>query len=113
VAQLETQVADVQGKVGAAGADSGLVQRLDALTQKVEAIEKKKQPPTETKVKAPSSPKPAVAAGKQVHTVRKGETLSGIGKKYGIGMEELRKLNNLSASQPLHVGQKLVVSPQR
>jgi len=28
-------------------------------------------------------------------------------------MEELRKLNNLSASQPLHVGQKLVVSPQR
>ena len=112
MAQLENQVAEVQGKVGAAGSDPGLVQRLDALTQKVEAIEKKKQPPAETKVKPSSSSKPAVSAKKQVHTVQKGETLGGISKKYGIGMEELRKLNNLSAGQPLRPGQKLVVSPQ-
>jgi LysM repeat protein len=62
---------------------------------------------------APASPKPAASPEKRYHTVQKGETLSGIGAKYGISVEELRKLNNLPANKSVRSGQKLLVSSGR
>ena len=62
---------------------------------------------------APVSPKPAASPEKRYHTVQKGETLSGVGAKYGISVEELRKLNNLPANKSIRVGQKLLVSNGR
>ena len=47
--------------------------------------------------------------GLKHHTVMKGETLFGIGKKYGITVEELRRLNNLKSNQSIMAGQKLIV----
>jgi LysM repeat protein len=103
---LEKQIADLQGKLVTGGPDPSLVHRVEALSQKVEGLEKKAQLTTESKAK-PASPK---ATPKRYHTVHKGETLSGISKKYGITVEELRKLNGLSRSQPVRTGQKLLVS---
>jgi LysM repeat protein len=103
---LEKQVADLLGKSVTGGPDSSLVHRVEALSQKVEMLEKKAQSITESKAK-PASPK---GASKRYHTVNKGETLSEISKKYGISVEKLRKLNGLSRSQPLRTGQKLLVS---
>jgi LysM repeat protein len=111
ITQMESQLAEIQGKVTAPAADPALAQRVDMLVQRVEALEKKKQAPAESKMKDSGSAKPASPGKKQSHTVQKGETLSGISKKYGISVEELRKLNNLPAGQPLRVGQKLAVSP--
>lgn len=113
IAGLEKQLAELQGKIGTQGPDPALVQRVDALAQKVEALEKQKPPIAEPKAKPSTAPKPAASAEKKYHTVQKGDTLYGISKKYGIGVEELRKLNNLSAGQSLRTGQKLVVSPGR
>lgn len=42
------------------------------------------------------------------HTVSKGDTLYGIARAYGMSVEELKKVNNLSADT-LSIGQKLVV----
>ena len=103
---LEKQVADLQGKSVTGSPDPSLVHRVEALSQKVEVLEKKAQLTTESKAK-PASPK---ATPKRYHTVHKGETLSEISKKYGITVEELRKLNGLSRSQPVRTGQKLLVS---
>jgi LysM repeat protein len=103
---LEKQVADLQGKSVTGSPDPSLVHRVEALSQKVEVLEKKAQLTTESKAK-PASPK---ATPKRYHTVHKGETLSEISKKYGITVEELRKLNSLSRSQPIRTGQKLLVS---
>jgi len=58
----------------------------------------------------PSPPKPPATAQKRYHTVQKGETLFKISKKYGITVEELRKLNDLSRGEPVRTGQKLLVS---
>ena len=112
ISALEKQLAELQGKTGTPGPDPALLQRIDALAQKVETLEKQKRPTMDSKAK-PSSPpsKPAVSTEKQYHTVQKGETLFRIAKQYGITMAELRKLNNLSADQPLRAGQKLLVSP--
>ena len=113
IAGLEKQLVELQGKISTSGPDPALLQRVDALAQKVEALEKQKQPTAESKPKPSPSPKPAVSTEKQYHTVQKGESLYGISKKYGISVEELRKQNNLSADQPLRTGQKLLVSPRR
>jgi anti-anti-sigma factor len=60
----------------------------------------------------PSSPPPAKPAAKQpqYHTVVRGETLFRISKKYGLSIEELRRLNHLKTNQPITVGQKLIVA---
>lgn len=112
VAGLEKQLAEIQGKLNASGTDSTptLLQRLDALTQKVEAMEKQKQPIAGSKAKPSALSKPVASSEKQYHKVQKGETLSQISKKYKISVEELRKLNNLSTDKPLRIGQKLLVS---
>jgi len=113
VARLEKQLLELQGKVNSLGPDPALLQRVDVIAQKVEALEKQIQSRAELKAKPSAPSKPAVSAERQYHTVRKGDTLYRISKKYGITVEELRKLNNLSADQPLRAGQKLLVSPER
>lgn len=56
----------------------------------------------------PSSPA-AAAEGATTHTVRAGDTLYRIGQKYHVGLEQLRKWNNMT-NNTVVVGQKLVVS---
>jgi membrane-bound lytic murein transglycosylase D len=49
------------------------------------------------------------------HTVRKGETLGGIASRYGMSVEQLRRLNNIRGNT-IQIGQKLVVkrtTPER
>ena len=43
------------------------------------------------------------------HTVRAGDTLYRIGQKYHVGVDKLRKWNNLTKDN-IEVGQKLIVS---
>jgi len=106
---LEKQIVDLQGKSATASPDLSLLHRVDALTQKIEALEKRSEPTTELRTK-PSSPKLPVKAQKRYHTVKKGENLSKISKQYGIPVIELRKLNHLTEGQSVHAGQKLLVS---
>ena len=81
---------------------------MKSLSERVEMLEKrpvdKPKPPAPPKAQAPS---PA----KRYHEVKKGETITGIAKRYGMTVEELRKINNLSPKAALAVGQKLIVSP--
>jgi len=108
---LEKQIAELHGKVSTQGPDTALLQRMDALSQKIEALEKQIQPAAEAKARRSTPSKPAASAEKKYHTVQKGETLYGISKKYGMSVEELRKLNHLSADPSLRIGQKLLVFP--
>ena len=112
IAGLEKQIVDLQGKSMAEAPDPSLLHRVDALSRKVEALEKRSGPTTELKAK-PSPSKVSLKGQKRYHTVQKGETLSKISKKYGITMKELRKLNDLSDSQPVRTGQRLLISAGR
>ncbi|MBM4403267.1 MAG: LysM peptidoglycan-binding domain-containing protein [Candidatus Cloacimonetes bacterium] len=47
----------------------------------------------------------------QKHTVQKGETLSGLSRKYGVSVDELKRLNNLKTSN-LQIGQVLRIKPK-
>ena len=43
------------------------------------------------------------------HVVKKGETLSGIAKKYGTTVSKICKLNGISEKKTLKIGQKIIV----
>lgn len=51
----------------------------------------------------------AASLGGTTHTVRPGETLYRIGQKYHVGLDQLRKWNNMT-NNTVVVGQKLIVS---
>lgn len=50
-----------------------------------------------------------VAPKNVTHTVKKGDTLSSIAKKYGTTVKKICKLNNISEKKTLKIGQKLIV----
>lgn len=49
------------------------------------------------------------SSGKIVYTVKSGDNLWDLSKKYGVSVEQIRKLNGLSSKAVLKVGQKLVI----
>jgi membrane-bound lytic murein transglycosylase D len=44
------------------------------------------------------------------HTVRRGDTLSGVSRRYGVSLTNLRAWNDIKSGDLIHPGQKLIVS---
>lgn len=98
--------------------------RLDQLAKEMENIRKHpSQPKTETAIKtlppqkpeAPSPSKPVPATEKtkttgKYHEVKPHETLFGLGRLYGVSVEELRRLNKMTPTEMLRTGQRLKIS---
>ena len=82
--------------------------RVDKITKNIDLLQKRiaafsAAPGTEKE-------KPVSQAKRRYHQVRQGDTLYRIAKKYGISVDELRRLNNLTKSQEIYPGQKILVS---
>jgi hypothetical protein len=86
------------------------------LNQLIEAFEsiQKKTPPVPKKVEAPKEVEEAAITqtDKGYHLVTRGETLYRISKKYGISVDDLRRLNNMDPNALIHPGQELLVTPE-
>ena len=94
---------------GTAGSpEAGIVRiekRLEALETKIALLEKSMiSDPYEKKITPTSKP------GNRYHTVRPGDNLSAIASKYGITVDRLCELNQLTIDQPIKPDQKLLVS---
>lgn len=50
------------------------------------------------------------ASDATVHVVRKGDTLSGIARKYGLSARELAEMNNISTRSLIHPGDRLMIT---
>ncbi|MBW1779917.1 MAG: LysM peptidoglycan-binding domain-containing protein [Deltaproteobacteria bacterium] len=77
-----------------------LVKSVNAITARNVKTDKKK---------ASLSRKKSSPTKKRYHTVRAGESLYAISKKYGISIDKLCKLNKISPKKPLQKGQRLLV----
>jgi len=138
VAQLalqEDKLDQVSARLDKLGAST--TQRLDQMNREIEAIHKQsaplktdttpKQPaaqiktepapkqPAAPKTEAGSPSKPAETPEKKTstekyHEVKPLETLYGLGKIYGLTVDELRRLNNMGPTDTVRTGQKLKVS---
>ena len=102
---LPQSMADRSGK--------SLTQRLDKLAQKVDQLEKRTaSAPGKTEAPYPIQRIPLPPDKGRYHEVRSGETLYRISRQYGISMDELCRLNNLTPEQAIHPGHKLLVAPE-
>ena len=95
------------------------IDRVEAAMKKQSALIEKKirllgtKPPAgngAAKKVAPTTGK-AKTTTENVHVVKSGDNLYRISQKYGISLDQLRKLNNLSANSKIFPGQKLKISP--
>ena len=84
---------------------------LEGLSQKVEQNLSK----ITTSINQPKTPKATLSGssvkGGQYHIVKKGETLYGISQKYGLKVDELRRINNLKSGEEIYPEQRLKVTP--
>ena len=62
-----------------------------------------------TKQKGSKSQSKRISGRYSVYIVKSGNTLSGIANKYGMNSKQLRKMNGMSATDVLKIGQKLKV----
>lgn len=86
-----------------------LEENMAALTQQVEKIASR---PSALSMRKSAQPSGIVSPGEKQHTVAQGETLYSIAKRYGLSVDELRRINNLSQGQPIQAGQNLAVSSE-
>ena len=132
--QLESRLGSIEGEGGLSqGSGSGnqlilLTERLDQLeanmTARINSLANqlntaalKTAPEATTKAKGSSKTKTAETppAAKQekpvkIHTVKKGETLYRISRRYNLSVEQLRQYNQLDQKTSIYPGQKLKVS---
>ena len=84
---------------------------LEALSQKVEQnLAKMTTPISKQKTSKAILPESS-AKGGQYHIVKKGETLYRISQKYGLKVDELRRINNLKSGEEIYPEQRLKVTP--
>ena len=96
----------------------GMILNLQEARKRGEAIPLYTEPiPTALSPSTTSSPVESTPVGSTeqvppstrelVHTVRAGETLFSISKKYGLSVDELKQLNSIGSHNLITVGQKL------
>jgi LysM repeat protein len=111
IVRLEKQEQNLKksiAKVDRSG--QSLAKRLENVSQEVKTLQKS---PTSGPVKkeAPRADKKkgTPEAKTPYHIVRSGDSPYGIAQKYGISVEDLRRLNNLSSKELIYPGQKLLI----
>ena len=114
VSSLEAQLPTLNQSIARLdGADRTLKERIDKLTQQMERQAATPAPAPKATTPAPSPKTSSSKAISRYHEVAPGETLYQIARKYGMSVDELRRLNKLKSGQILQPGQKLLVSTGR
>ena len=95
---LAQQVQNLETKLG---------QNLNQLNGKLATLEKSQKAVTPP---APAAPQKTTKAAKpRIHVVKAGETLYQISRKYGLTVDQLKKLNQMGKDVTIRPGQELVV----
>ena len=90
-----------------------LKEDFNQLTVAYESLQQKKAPaPPKAEVSQPVKKEATPQPKTGYHVVSRGETLYRISKKYGISVDELRRLNHMDPNSLIHPGQELLVSPE-
>lgn len=114
------------------GSDANVDQRLKQLEMKISTLEIAFKQANGINASAASTTRPPASTGAQTqapaasqavqaqtppsanakyHTVQAGENLFRISQKYGLTVEQLRRLNGMKENDVLKAGQRLVVAP--
>ena len=89
------------------GTSVAAIQRVNRLRGTVIYVGQRLKIPTRSSQRAGDNNKQTQTI---VHVVRRGETLKSIAKRYGVTVQQIRKLNGLKKGAIIRVGQKLVIA---
>lgn len=96
--------------------DASILTEMDSMSEQLASLQKEVN---EIQKTASAETKPSVASTRGeteetasqavYHEVQKGDTLYSIGRRYGVSVEAIRRLNSLSEQDAIHPGEKLKV----
>ena len=92
--------------------EASVALRMDQIAAEMNRMQKRASSSrtSSTRAKKTTTSKPAqTTSNLKYHQVRAGETMYGIGKRYGLKLEELLRLNKMKSGAVIYPGQKLVV----
>ena len=113
VEEQNSKLVEINDKVSRLEASVAL--RMDQIAAEMNRMQKRASSArtsraTTTGAKKTTTSKPAqTTSNLKYHQVRAGETLYGIGKRYGLKLGELLRLNKMKSGAVIYPGQKLVV----
>ena len=133
---LQSRIEQLESRLGSMDAEGGLTQasgsgnQLILLTERLDQLEANMtarfnnlatqlnataaKPAAEPTIKAEAAPKAKPVAKKtapaKIHTVKQGETLYRISRRYNLSVNQLRQYNQLGSKAAIYPGQKLKVS---
>jgi LysM repeat protein len=113
IEEQNSKLVEINDKVSRLEASVAL--RMDQIAAEVNRMQKRASSArtsraSTTGVKKTTTSKPAQKTSNlKYHQVRAGETLFSIGKRYGLKVDELLRLNNMKSGAVIYPGQKLVV----
>ncbi|MBW2515722.1 MAG: LysM peptidoglycan-binding domain-containing protein [Deltaproteobacteria bacterium] len=131
---LQSRLEQLESRLGSMDAEGGLAQaggsgnQLILLTERLDQLEANMtarisslatqlnttaaKPAAEPVKKAEAAPEaePAKVAPAKIHTVKQGETLYRISRRYDLSVDQLRQYNQLDSKASIYPGQKLKVS---
>ena len=91
-----------------------MTDRINDMVKGLNTLPPKPAPDSVQKVAAPEQ---APAAKKEIkakmHTVKQGDTLYRISRRYQLSVDQLREYNKLGAKSAIYPGQQLYVSPPK
>ena len=110
IAEQNSKLVEVNDKISRLEASVAL--RMDQIAAEMNRMQKRASSSrtSSTRAKKTTTSKPAqTTSNLKYHQVRAGETMYGIGKRYGLKLEELLRLNKMKSGAVIYPGQKLVV----
>jgi LysM repeat protein len=90
--------------------EANMTARISSLATQLNATPAKPAAEPVKKVEAAPEAEPANAAPAKIHTVKQGETLYRISRRYNLSVDQLRQYNQLDSKAAIYPGQKLRVS---
>ncbi len=114
IASIQQQQETLQQAVsGLESSLKSLQERLGHLSREVASLKKRMGiTPASTKSTALIRNKLLSETRPRYHVVLKGESLYKIAKKYGLSLQELYRLNNLTSKSVIHPGLRLMITPE-
>jgi LysM repeat protein len=112
-AHLESQVKGLHQSLSELEKTSRSVEeRIGELSQNIERLQQKiAAPPALTTLPRAAPKMPAHRAKARYHEVRRGDTLYRIAKRYGMSVDDLKRLNHFTKDQVIQPGQKILITP--
>ena len=94
--------------------EANMTARINDMVKELNALPPKPAPDS---VQKAAAPKQAPAAKKEtkakMHTVKQGDTLYRISRRYNLSVDQLREYNKLGAKAAIYPGQQLQVTPPK